>query len=1205
MPQSLRPGFIALHSNRSENLVEAIAQWLAANPLGPLEEEVILVQSNAMAEWLKMELASRGGVCAATRVELPARFLWRTYRQVLGRDAVPADSPLDKIPMTWRIMKLLPDLLGLPEFAPVRGFLRADEPDRTLQLAARLADQFDQYQIYRARWLGEWAAGRDVLIPADGKPVPVPADQSWQPVLWRALLDSLEPGYRAVIRPQLEDRFLARLERDEPLPDAVARRITVFGVSQFPLSSLRAIAALSRHRQVLLAVFNPCQFFWADIIAGGELLRSTRRRHALRGNLDLSSVPEQEMHHHANPLLASWGRQSRDFVRQLDAFDDAERARRDFDMLKIDFFDDDSGQQPTLLRQVQDNIRDLVPVADTQARHIVLAPGDRSICFQIAHSKVRELEILHDHLLGLLADRGAAKPGQEPLQPRDIVVMVPDIEQMAPAVRAVFGQYRRDDPRHIPFDISDLGAKTTTPLIGAVDWLLALPQQRCRMSELVDLLEVPAIAARFGIRQDDLPRLTAWMVGAGIRWGLDADHRAKLGLAACGDQNSALFGLHRMLLGYCSGLPADEGSDTSFHDIEPYAELGGLDAALAGSLAHLLQLLRDWWSQAIVDATPDVWAERGRHLLAAIAAPTGDADRQAIQSLSDALTTWRDACERAGFTDALPLAVVRSAWLNALNLPSLSKRFRAGGVTFCSLMPLRVVPFEVVCLLGMNDGDYPRHVMRSDFDLMGLAGMALPGDRSRRDDDRQLMLEALLSARWQFYVSWSGRSVRDNSEQPASVLVSQLRDYLAAGWGPEAVSARTQEHPLQPFSRQYFERGSTLVTYAREWRAAHDAIAAGEPPTPVPPNSPSASFSPDRTNPLTIVQLARFLRNPVKAYFKMRLSVVFDDDEQEDTDEESWGIAGLDRYGLLQELLDQAPPDASADQLRAYVARALRQMRLAGRLPISGMGEFALQELDQTVTPMLMAWSALCRRYDHPAPRQSARIEAAGAVLEDWLENLRYGDPVAGQAPTDPQLVPQSDSQPDSQPGSQPDSQSDSQTDSPAVSPAGSQDQAYVWLQLEPVRLCDLTHGKVKDLRPEKLIGVWLRSLCCAVAGIKATGFVVDQNAVIEIHPVDPTRARATLQDLLALWVAGMSAPLPLPLATSIAVARQQNAIATYEGGYDNEGEVQDMCFARVFPDYEALEHDGELQRLAPLIHGQLIAWIGSHCVATAHQVTP
>ena len=438
MTHPLQPGFIALHSNRSENLVEAVAQWLASHPLGPLEEEVILVQSNAMAEWLKMELAARGGVCAATRVELPARFLWRTYRQVLGREAVPSDSPLDKIPMTWRIMQLLPGLLGEPVFGPVRAFLRADEPDRTLQLAARLADQFDQYQIYRARWLGAWAAGQDVLIRADGTSTPLPADQLWQPALWRAILEALDPAHREFIRPQLEDRFLARLERGDALPHEVARRVTVFGVSQFPLSSLRAVAALARHSQVLLAVFNPCRYFWADIIGGSELLRFERRRHGLRASLDLSSIAPEQMHNHANPLLASWGRQSRDFVRQLDAFDDAERARRDFDLPRIDFFDDDDAPQPSLLRQVQDSIRDLVPVDETRALHVELLPDDRSIVFQIAHSKVRELEILQDHLLGLLAgqgeDRGEAEGEDrvadrvEPrLQPRDIVVLVPDI----------------------------------------------------------------------------------------------------------------------------------------------------------------------------------------------------------------------------------------------------------------------------------------------------------------------------------------------------------------------------------------------------------------------------------------------------------------------------------------------------------------------------------------------------------------------------------------------------------------------------------------------------------------------------------------------------------------------------------------------------------------------------------------------------------
>ena len=154
-------------------------------------------------------------------------------------------------------------------------------------------------------------------------------------------------------------------------------------------------------------------------------------------------------------------------------------------------------------------------------------------------------------------------------------------------------------------------------------------------------------------------------------------------------------------------------------------------------------------------------------------------------------------------------------------MPSLNQRFRAGGVTFCTLMPMRAIPFEVVCLLGMNDGDYPRRSLRSDFDLMALPGHLRPGDRSRRHDDRQLMLEALLSARRRLVVSWTGHSVRDNTEQPPSVLVSQLRDYIAAVWGPQAVAERTTAHPLQPFSRRYFEGGS-LHTYAREWRSLHD-----------------------------------------------------------------------------------------------------------------------------------------------------------------------------------------------------------------------------------------------------------------------------------------------------------------------------------------------------------------------------------------------
>ena len=185
----------------------------------------------------------------------------------------------------------------------------------------------------------------------------------------------------------------------------------------------------------------------------------------------------------------------------------------------------------------------------------------------------------------------------------------------------------------------------------------------------------------------------------------------------------------------------------------------------------------------LTPATPAQWAERARALIEDFVAPTDDRERMTVAALLDALRGWLDACDSAGFDEPVSLAVAREAWLAGIDEPGLNKRFRAGGVTFCTLLPMRSIPFEVVCLLGMNDGDYPRSSRRSDFDLTALPEQHRPGDRSRRDDDRQLMLEALLSARRVLYVSWTGRSARENVEQPPSVLVSQLRDYLAAGWG--------------------------------------------------------------------------------------------------------------------------------------------------------------------------------------------------------------------------------------------------------------------------------------------------------------------------------------------------------------------------------------------------------------------------------------
>jgi HPt (histidine-containing phosphotransfer) domain-containing protein len=324
MHPGITPGLLILHGNQMEQLRAAVFQWLRNHPLGALEPEIFLVQSNGVAEWLKIALAEENGICAAARVALPARFLWDAYRGMLGRERVPPISAFDKGPLTWRLMRLLPTLLADPVFAPLRHFLADGEAERRLQLAERLADLFDQYQVYRADWLDDWAAGRDQLRNARGD-VAAAGRPALAGQLWRAVIADVEPHERGLGRATVHTEFVrASAAGEEPL-GRLPRRVVIFGVSALPFQTLQALASLARHTQVLLAVPNPCQYYWGDIIEGRDLLRSAHRRQQLRNGQDLGQIPLEELHAHSHPLLASWG-QGRDFVRMLDEFDEAAQA---------------------------------------------------------------------------------------------------------------------------------------------------------------------------------------------------------------------------------------------------------------------------------------------------------------------------------------------------------------------------------------------------------------------------------------------------------------------------------------------------------------------------------------------------------------------------------------------------------------------------------------------------------------------------------------------------------------------------------------------------------------------------------------------------------------------------------------------------------------------------------------------------------------
>ncbi|MDM0032801.1 exodeoxyribonuclease V subunit gamma [Variovorax sp. J22P271] len=1146
---ALSTGFMAVHSNHPEALRDLMLAWMARHPLAPLEDEWVLVQSNGVAQWLRLSLArdpAQGGVgiAAALQTELPASFIWQAYRTVLGAAAVPAASPFDKPLLVWRLMRLLPALLEEAVFAPLRRFL-ADDADlrKRHQLAERLADLFDQYQVYRADWLAGWAEGHDRIVASRSGAQPVPDELRWQPRLWRALLDDVGPAGAAHGRAAVHQRFMAAAaDWQGERPAGLPRRLVVFGVSSLPQQSLEVLGALARWMQVLMCVHNPCEHDWSHIVADKDLLCAERLRQRRRPGGE-GAIAEESLHLHAQPLLAAWGKQGRDFIRLLDAHDAQESYAQNFDAIgqRIDCFD--PNPQDTLLRQLQDDIRDLRPLAETRARWPAVDAGsDRSIRFHVTHGPQREVEVLHDQLLSAFA----ADPT---LRPRDVIVMVPDVAAYAPHIQAVFGLLGADDPRHLPYTLADQGQRHHDPLLGALEKLLALPQSRIAVSDLLDWLEVPALRARFGIDENQLPLLHRWISAANIRWGLHAEQRRRLDLPGALAQNSWDFGLQRMLLGYAVG------TGEAWEEVEPLDEVGGLDAALLGPLVQLLATLEAHWRTLATPAAPAEWGVRLRALLGDFFAADEDSDGFTLKRLEMSLQQWLDACASAGLAEAIPLSVVREHWLAQIDQPTLNQPFFAGAVTFATLMPMRAIPFRVVALLGMNDGDYPRSRVPMDFDLMGHDWR--PGDRSRREDDRYLFLEALLSAREQLHISWVGRSILDHSERPPSVLVAQLRDHLAAGWrlagdaetpdaGLRLLHALTVEHRLQPFHPAYFTLGgdARLFSHAREWRAGlvpRPSVAAD-----------AGALPPWRFDgPLTLRLLADFLKDPVKSFFRQRLGVHFEAADPVGEDEEPFAIDALENWQLQNELIQaqRAAIEAGGSREEA-LATQLARMARRGDLPAGHFAALVQERLAEPMEKMFAEYAKALAEWPEPVPDAAldhlpeGRPEALR--LADWLGGLR-------------------------------------------ANAAG-----------ERCRLLLDSGSLVKDrsYRLDKLVPFWIAHLAAHLEGGSLTSRIVSKAGSVTLHPLPQAQARAGWSVLLDAWQQGLDRPLPLALRSALAWlgkggtqadidagAPREAARACYEDSdpaYGKFGECDGNAYlARAFPNFESLWAGGEFARRA------------------------
>lgn len=808
---AMNPGMIIYRASRLEALLDPLLTLMKEfPPEHVLSPHSLIAAHPGMQKWLVRELAIRRGprgIAANLQIELPSMWLDRLAQRVLGEEAV-ALRPYRREVLRWRIHECLPRVRD----ERVTAYLEGDEGNRArrrFQLADRLARIYTQYLVYRPDWLKEWSAGRDGNPPG-----------GFLAPLWKELRQQIGLPHRG----ELLGRLVEALNDMEQSPLG-SEPLHVFGVAHLAPSELAVLRAVSRHRPVVLYVPDPCREFWAGLRDDRSMLRDLVKQDP--SGIDTETAFLQQGH----PLLASWGRMGQHFMLSLED----EHAQVD-----VRHFEDetDNPELDTRLHRVQESIRQLDPSLIGEEADAGAAREDRSLRIHACHTRLRELEVLRDALLRERIENPHLKPS-------DIIVMMPSIQDYVPLLPAVFGEAGKHEGS-LPYHCADVAIARTHPLFESFRQLLDLPLSRLTAPEVVDLLDVPQIARRLNLGVDDVEVLTGWLKNSRVAWGLDGAFRGQFDVPPI-PEHTFSWAMDRMLAGYVMGQPyGEEVAAVTLGDgteLSPLDGIHGPQSALVGALDRFLVEVSEWCADGQLSLKASVWAERleKRFESMFLIDPMDGEAREAKAFLLRFIRALASEPQESGLNPELDFSVVREILLGRLDAVPERQRFLMGGVTFCGMVPQRAIPFKVVAVLGLNDGDFPRASSDGGLDLMGTQRRM--GDRDVRNDDRYLFLETLMSARDVLHLSFIGEGVRDgkprNPAAPLAELMASLdhAEELAKvdteAEGGESIRPWLVRHPLQPFDDRYFNQSdAALFSFHEQFasmRKDADAVQAAQP----------------------------------------------------------------------------------------------------------------------------------------------------------------------------------------------------------------------------------------------------------------------------------------------------------------------------------------------------------------------------------------
>ncbi len=852
--------FILHSSNKTENLLIHLTSVIESLPLSnPLSKETFLIQSQGMERWLSQQLANYFAVWGNYEFLFPGKFFSSLAEKI---DSQFDDAIFDRELMLWKFELLLRNLDD-DCFKLLVQYVSGENQDlKRFQLAQRLTQTFDQYQMMRPDMLAKWQQGQ-LLYNTNS--------ESWQRILWHKIVKDNNFKHRGSLWQAVINKL--NQANENQFSCKLPERVFVFGLNTLAPLFLDYLQALSRHCDIHLFLLNPAQVYWADLANKKQLNDSALESH---------------------PLLSTLGQQGREFQQML-----LEQANFTIEPESFE------------LQEATNNLQRLQnDILNNQVAANQSVENDHSISIHSCHSRMREVEVLKNQLLFFLE--------QDPeLQLREIVVMAPDIQQYTPYISAVFS-----DIQHA---IADRSLRQDNTLLDIFIRFLKLSQSRFGWQSVMDLLEQPLVYSNFALSETDLELIQHWVSQTNIRWGKSATHKQELGLPEL-DQNTWQAALDRLLMGYAVI------SENNFVDnVLPYSEIEGSSALVLGGLNDFIQLLFKASDKLKQPCSLSRWCHRFYTLADQLFSVQTQNEQNQRQQLFELLTDL-DTNVAEMHTEEVALDVV-IAWLESrLSESKSSNGFLRGQLTFCSMLPMRSIPFKVIALLGLNEGEFPKIDSFPSFDLIGQNFRQ--GDRSRRADDRYQFLEVLLSARKQLIITYIGQSIQHNEEIPPSVVISELLDVLKDYY---KLKETIVKHPLQAFSYRNFTGDTNLFSFSA---TDYQTALALQTESFKTESWWQGKLESEKLEIINISDLFLFFRHPQQHFLQQQFGIRLSGLSADAEEREAFSLDKLEAYGINQQWIDQ---------LLNNQPYPLKNLQAQGRWISGTAGELAFSQQQQII----------------------------------------------------------------------------------------------------------------------------------------------------------------------------------------------------------------------------------------------------------------